>query len=85
MPYFDYECKKCGRVFEELVRPSDPPVLCPGCGSEVSKVYLQPPRMMLGFHPYNLFRNKLDDDHKPIRSVVPTNFKGGKANDKAKV
>ena len=33
MPLFDFECRACGREFEALVRPNDPPPSCPGCGS----------------------------------------------------
>ncbi|MHC4884318.1 MAG: FmdB family zinc ribbon protein [Planctomycetota bacterium] len=33
MPIFEYTCKKCGELFEELVR-SDTVVECPKCGSQ---------------------------------------------------
>jgi putative FmdB family regulatory protein len=33
MPIFEYECKKCGRLFEELVMGSPVEVACPSCGS----------------------------------------------------
>ncbi|MBU1001972.1 MAG: zinc ribbon domain-containing protein [Proteobacteria bacterium] len=29
MPMYEYECEKCGCVFEDLVNPNDP---CPPCG-----------------------------------------------------
>lgn len=32
MPIYEYECKKCGSTFEELVFGSETPV-CPKCGS----------------------------------------------------
>ncbi len=32
MPLFEYECKKCGENFEELVR-ADTRVKCPKCGA----------------------------------------------------
>jgi len=37
MPVFDYECKNCGKRFEELVLSatvSDTEVECPGCGQQ---------------------------------------------------
>ncbi|MBN2600484.1 MAG: zinc ribbon domain-containing protein [Candidatus Marinimicrobia bacterium] len=39
MPVFDYECKNCGKVFEELVMSSSTPdsdIECPGCGEHNS-------------------------------------------------
>ncbi|HTT07833.1 MAG TPA: zinc ribbon domain-containing protein [Gammaproteobacteria bacterium] len=32
MPIYEYECDKCGRQFETLVR-ADAQAQCPGCGS----------------------------------------------------
>jgi putative FmdB family regulatory protein len=34
MPIFEYECRKCGRLFEELVTGSTQEVCCPACGSD---------------------------------------------------
>jgi len=39
MPVFDYECKHCGKVFEELVLSSATPdseIQCPACGHKES-------------------------------------------------
>jgi putative FmdB family regulatory protein len=33
MPIFEYECAKCGRLFEELVMSAAQKVACPSCGS----------------------------------------------------
>ena len=33
MPIFEYQCKKCGRLFEELVMSTHVKVKCPSCGS----------------------------------------------------
>ncbi len=33
MPLFEYQCKKCKKEFEELVRNSDEKVCCPKCSS----------------------------------------------------
>ena len=32
MPIYEFNCTKCGRDFEELVRGQKPKVVCPGCG-----------------------------------------------------
>jgi putative FmdB family regulatory protein len=34
MPIFEYECGKCGRLFEELVASAAEKVCCPSCGSD---------------------------------------------------
>ncbi len=42
MPIYEYNCKKCGRTFEKLVRTSegDKSMGCPDCGSgEVKRVF----------------------------------------------
>lgn len=39
MPVFDYECKNCGKLFEELVFSSSKPdseIECPSCGKNQS-------------------------------------------------
>ena len=33
MPIYEFNCQKCGRDFEELVRGQNPKVACPHCGS----------------------------------------------------
>jgi putative FmdB family regulatory protein len=33
MPLYEFECRRCGRRFEELVRLGELPA-CPGCGDE---------------------------------------------------
>ena len=41
MPAYDYECEKCGKVFERSHKMTDPPVKkCPfdGCGGKVHKL-----------------------------------------------
>ncbi len=39
MPIFEYECGKCGRLFEELVMGPSQEVACPACGStEIEKL-----------------------------------------------
>ena len=34
MPIYEFECKKCGRRFEELVRRFDEEIICEVCGSK---------------------------------------------------
>jgi putative FmdB family regulatory protein len=41
MPTYDYECEKCGLVFEEFQRITEPPLtVCkkPGCGGAVKRL-----------------------------------------------
>ena len=35
MPIYEFQCKKCGNLFEQLVFPSDKieALLCPSCGA----------------------------------------------------
>ena len=36
MPIYEFQCKKCGHVFEQLFFPSDniEAILCPSCGDK---------------------------------------------------
>lgn len=36
MPLLQYECKKCNKTFDELVKKFDDEVRCPDCG-EIAK------------------------------------------------
>jgi putative FmdB family regulatory protein len=39
MPIYEYQCKACGRITEELQKISDPPLeCCPDCGGGLSKL-----------------------------------------------
>jgi putative FmdB family regulatory protein len=45
MPIYEYACKPCGKVFEELVirRSDEDQIVCPSCSSgEVSRVMSRP-------------------------------------------
>ena len=33
MPIYEYSCRGCGRLFEQLIRTGDTPA-CPACGSQ---------------------------------------------------
>ncbi|RKZ00890.1 MAG: zinc ribbon domain-containing protein [Candidatus Hydrothermota bacterium] len=40
MPLYEYRCKQCGYIFEELVAPGEPePKRCPKCGGEVERMF----------------------------------------------
>jgi len=42
MPIWDFECKKCGNIFEEVSKISDSDnIRCPKCQGETKKVWLQ--------------------------------------------
>lgn len=42
MPYYDYECEKCGKYFTELRKMSDSPIDCPECGAPTKKIMTAP-------------------------------------------
>lgn len=39
MPFFEYKCRKCGKIFEEYVKKFDDEVKCPDCGETAEKNY----------------------------------------------
>lgn len=39
MPFFEYKCAKCGKIFEEYVKKYDDEVKCPACGEKAAKNY----------------------------------------------
>ena len=43
MPLYEYECKKCGRRVEKIVKFSDPPLTtCESCGGKVKRLLSSP-------------------------------------------
>jgi putative FmdB family regulatory protein len=43
MPLYEYRCKKCGHVFEKIVKFSDKPIKkCPECGGAVEQTISAP-------------------------------------------
>ena len=36
MPIYEFQCRKCGKTFEQLMFPSDPDdfAVCPSCGQK---------------------------------------------------
>ncbi len=39
MPFFEYKCPECGKIFEEFVKKYDDQVNCPECGKKAAKIY----------------------------------------------
>ena len=43
MPLYEYQCKKCGHLFEKIVKFSDKPIKkCPECGGAVEQTISAP-------------------------------------------
>ena len=43
MPLYEYQCKKCGHVFEKIQKFSDKPIKkCPECGGQVEQTISAP-------------------------------------------
>lgn len=42
MPMYEYECDKCGHVFEDLASPEAPCPPCEQCSGQTRKVISQP-------------------------------------------
>lgn len=43
MPLYEYECKKCGRRVEKIVKFSDPPLTtCESCGGKLKRLISSP-------------------------------------------
>ncbi len=43
MPLYEYLCKKCGHIFEKIVKFSDKPIKkCPECGGSVEQTISAP-------------------------------------------
>ena len=43
MPLYEYRCKKCGHIFEKIVKFSDKPIKkCPECGGAVEQTISAP-------------------------------------------
>lgn len=49
MPTYEYECLKCGRVFEIRQRISEPPLtVCDACGGQVRRLLSAAPFILKG-------------------------------------
>jgi len=66
MPLYEYECKKCGRVFEVLQRLSDEPLTThETCGGAVERRISPPAFQFKGSGWYITDYAKGSDKHKP--------------------
>ena len=77
MPTFDWKCTSCDHVWEEWVKMDVTPLNCPECeGAWVVKIFREVP--MFGdqyIKPYDYINRDTSQRTKPIRSVVPKNYK----------
>jgi putative FmdB family regulatory protein len=51
MPMFDYHCKDCDNVYEELVQSCEVPdeeIICPKCGKNQSEKLVSAPAVSTG-------------------------------------
>jgi putative FmdB family regulatory protein len=48
MPLYEYQCRKCGRIFEELVLGSGEKIECPDCSSLETRKLLSSCRAKFG-------------------------------------
>jgi putative FmdB family regulatory protein len=51
MPMFDYRCKACDNIFEELVQSCEVPdddIICPECGKNQSERLISAPSISTG-------------------------------------
>ena len=51
MPILQYNCKKCGKKFEELVKSYTDKMVCPDCGGETERDYEGPVYSATGKKP----------------------------------
>jgi putative FmdB family regulatory protein len=43
MPIYEYQCKKCGHIFEKFQSVNDPPITtCPICHGEAKRIISSP-------------------------------------------
>ena len=77
MPTFDFECTSCDYIWEDHIGINEETPLCPECdGAWTHKIYLQAPAMMGQYiKPYDYIDRTDTQRDKPIRSVVPKNYK----------
>jgi len=73
MPLYEYLCKKCGHVFEKIVKFSDKPIKkCPECGGAVEQTISAPAVQFKGSGWY------LTDYAKKSQSSASSSSDGGK-------
>lgn len=71
MPTYDYECKKCGHLFEAFHRLEQPPPPCPQCGFR---------RMERLISPVS-FRSQADPTAGRVEAEIKKRLGQGRAGD----
>lgn len=52
MPWLDFECTKCKKVFDEITTRQIETTECPECGSKAKRIFPQtPPNFELKYNP----------------------------------
>ena len=79
MPLYEYLCKKCGHVFEKIVKFSDRPTKkCPECGGAVEQTISAPAVQFKGSGWY------VTDYAKKSQSSASSSSDGGKDSKESK-
>jgi putative FmdB family regulatory protein len=79
MPLYEYLCKKCGHVFEKIVKFSDRPIKkCPECGGTVEQTISAPAVQFKGSGWY------VTDYAKKSQSSSSSSSDGGKDSKESK-
>ena len=70
MPFYEYKCNKCGKVFELLQSiKSDPISVCIACGGQVERLVSRSSFQFRGSGWYVTdYRGKSDDSPKPQKN-----------------
>jgi len=72
MPLYEYECERCGHVFEVIQKFSDPPIdKCPKCGGPVHKLQSAPAFHLKGSGWYITDYARKDQSAKGDDSAKP--------------
>lgn len=74
---FDFYCGGCSATSELWIRDDEMPE-CPECGSHsMTKIFTKAPPRYKAKSPYERLDTFHDYLTEPIRSVVPSSYKGG--------
>jgi putative FmdB family regulatory protein len=52
---YEFECKKCGKITEQLVKLGTIKIKCPACGTPAEKIISVPNFVVHGFSAKNLY------------------------------
>ena len=79
MPLYEYQCKKCGHIFEKILKFSDKPIKkCPECGGSVEQTISAPAVQFKGSGWY------VTDYAKKSQSSSSSSSDGGKDSKESK-